>query len=550
MRTTQRHCSIGKNLGVGYALLAVMAVPASAAVTGVTRNADAVGKYEKLELTAALSGTYANPYDPEQIDLSAEFTAPSKKVWKVNGFYDGTGWKIRFAANEVGDWSYVVSAKDAAGTAKSAAGAFACKDSKNHGWVKVAPNKRYLSYDDGTSFYGVGACHAWSVTTNTLDQMKALGFNTYVYWNGTYDNGGGNTLIESMASGLGKYDQRKCSRLDTLMEWGEARDIGMILVILPHDWGCEKVGGWPAKWTQSPYQTIVSSDKYFSDDKSWAYQEKQYRYIIARWGYSRGLLGWQTVDEISGTNGWVADKASANAWTAKIGKYFQTTDPFQHPTTASHGDFWDEGNKANDLTNTEIYGNYNTDNIINTVQKLWNGYEKPCIMGETGADRDGMVSHRKIWAGLAAGIAVTPLLWQFNQGWNASISAQYPAFNKFIADIDFAGLKQPAQAKLILPGASAPAARGARGAAAAPVTGAWGITSDQLTFGWMCGDFSGKNLTVNGLAKGDYRIEWWDCAAGATLATDKGTVTDGTLVLKIPTTTLPDLAFKIIAPAR
>jgi hypothetical protein len=546
-------------------------LPASAAITSVTSNADAIGKYAKLELTVGLSETYANPYDPDQIDLSAQFTAPSKKVWKVNGFYDGTTFRVRFAANETGNWSYLVSATDAKGTARSQAGTFICKDSDLHGWVKVAPNNRYLQCDDGTSFYGVGCCHAWSVSTQTLDRMKALGFNTYVYWNGTYDSGGGTRLIESTASGIGRYDQQKCTRLDTLINWNEARNMGMILVILPHDYGCEQLGGWKAAWSLNPYKDIVTSAKYYTDETSWAYQQKQYRYIIARWGYSTGIVGWQTVDEISGTNGWVADQAGANQWAAKIARFFQTNDPFRHPTTASHGSFWDEGNKANDLPNTEVYGNYSPPNIAATVQKLWNGYQKPCIMGETGADRDGAVSHAKIWSAMAAGISITPLLWQFTQGWNDSISAQYPAFNKFIADINFAGLKNPAQAKVSIPGtdpmlvpargARGPGGRGAAtppGAASRPapptsaptnVAGVWAITSDQMTFGWMTGAIAGKSLKLTGLRDGVYTMQWWDCAQGRVISTSDVTAANGTLTASIPATSQPDLAFKIIAPA-
>jgi hypothetical protein len=462
----------------------------------------------------------------------------------------------------------------------------------------VAANKRYLSYDDGTSFYGEGSCYAWSVTSANLDQMKALGFNTYVYWNGTYDQDGGNNLIESPTSGVGEYDQPKCKRIDTLMEWNEARDMTMVLVILPHDYGCENVGGtWPAKWSLNPYSAIVSSNNYYSDPMSWEFQQREYRYIIARWGYSRGLSAWQTVDEISGTNGYKANQDTANEWTAKIAAYFQNNDPFRHPTTASQGGFWDEGNTANDLPNTEIYGNYATGNIVRTVQRLWNTYEKPCIMGETGAERDGPTAHRKIWAGLAAGISITPLLWQYNQGWDPSISAQYPSFNKFIADIDFAGLKNPAQAKLSIPGmpaqtmpttapttlpstapptgrggvtAAAPGRRGATGIA--PTTapsaragragrgrgrggpqpidnGVWGITSDELAFGWMTGPFAGKSLLATDMKNGSYKIEWWDCAAGKAITTANVTVTDGTLNAAIPPTTQVDMAFKIVGPA-
>ena len=32
-------------------------------------------------------GQYDNPYDPEVIDVYAEFTAPDGKTFKVNGFY-------------------------------------------------------------------------------------------------------------------------------------------------------------------------------------------------------------------------------------------------------------------------------------------------------------------------------------------------------------------------------------------------------------------------------------------------------------------------------
>jgi Domain of unknown function (DUF5060) len=503
---------------------------AAPAIKSVTQSPDPVGKYVKLELTVGLAATFTNPYDPDQIDLSARFTSPTKKVWNVNGFYDGAQWKIRFAANETGTWSYTVTAQDASGVTSSPAGAFTCKDSSYHGWVRVAPNKRYLCYDDGTSFYGVGACHAWGVTTNTLDRMQALGFNTYVYWNGTYDMDGGNNLIESTASGIGKYDQGKCARLDELIDWSEARGLTMILVILPHDYACEDMGRWPAKWQQNPYKDIVSSTNYYSDAVSWAYQKKQYRYIIARWGYSRGLSAWQTVDEISGTSGWKVDRDTANEWAAKIGTFFQTNDPFKHPTTASHGSFWDAGNKANDLPNTEIYGNYSTTNIVTTVERLWNNYTKPCIMGETGASRNGDTTHRKLWGGLAAGIAVTPLLWQFNQGWNTNMSAQYPSFLNFISDINFAGLTNPAQAKVTVTGANA-----------------YGITSDQMAFGWITGDFSGKNLGLTGLANNSYRLQWFDCMAGNVISTNIVSVTNGTLIATIPATDQIDMAYKIVA---
>jgi hypothetical protein len=514
------------------AVLAFAAAPLNAApaVGKVTQSTGQVGKYAKLELTVELNASFTNAYNPDEIDLQGEFTSPTRKVWKVNGFYDGSQWKIRFAANETGTWYYVVKARDSTGRTQNSTAVFSCVASTNHGWVKIAPNHRYLSYDDGTSFYGVGACYPWSNSTNGFDQMQQLGFNTYVYWNGTYDREGGNNLIESTASGLGRYDAAKCRRIDNLIDWSEARGLGMILVIWPHDYLSEGMRGWPVGWPKNPYATITTSTNFYADTNAWAYQKKMYRYIIARWGYSPALLSWQTIDEISGTPGWVANRPAANAWAGRIAKFFQTQDPFKHPSNASHGNFWDEGNQADDLSNTEIYGNYSLSNIVSTIHRLWNGYEKPCIMGETGVDRAAEVAHRKLWAGLASGISITPLFWSFNQGWNTNAASQFAPLEKFIAGINFAGLTSPVLAKVAVPDA-----------------GAYGINSDQLTFGWITGDISGKNLNVTGLRNGGYRVEWWDCVAGTVLSTNATAVTDGSMSLAIPATTQPDLGFKIIA---
>jgi hypothetical protein len=75
---------------------------AAPSIGSVTRSADSVGKYVKLELTVSMTASYSNPYNPSEIDMWAEFTSPTSKAWKINGFYDGSNWKVRFAANETG----------------------------------------------------------------------------------------------------------------------------------------------------------------------------------------------------------------------------------------------------------------------------------------------------------------------------------------------------------------------------------------------------------------------------------------------------------------
>ena len=517
--------------------LSSLTLRAAPSISTVTGSATTVAKYAKIEFVVGLTGTYTNPYDPDEIDLSATFTAPSGATWKIYGFYavdasNNSSWRIRFAPDEVGAWSYTTQATDPTGTVAGPSGTFTCTASTNHGWIRVASNGRYLRLDDGTSYYGVGPCYPYNVTFPGFHELQSYGCNTYIYWNGTNDGYG---LFESMASGIGKYDQPKCRRVDSLLDSSEAFGLRMILVLWPHDYlGESQVPGWTEQWsTHTPYSTIVDkAGDFYGDSTAWNYEQKEYRYIIARYSYHQSLGGWQTIDEINGTDGWVANQAAANTWTTKMADYFHTNDPFKHPTEASEAnDYWAHGDSVNDLTNTENYNSTTAASWASLVQKLWNGNKKPAIVGESTNSN----AHTNLWATLATGIAITPLMWQFNANtsvWPASISANWPPVVAFINGINFAGLTNLAQAKLTVTGATA-----------------YGISSDQITFGWITGTFSGKSLSATGLANGASALEWWNTTAGTKLSSSTVTVTGGALTATIPTSTDADIAFKIISPA-
>jgi len=505
----------------------------AASITTVTKSASAVGKYEKLELTIALGGAYTNPYDPAVIDLSATFTSPSGKAWKVNGFYDGSSYKIRFAANETGNWTYTVNATDASGAGTSPGGTFSCTASSFHGWIKNAPNNRYLMYDDGTSFYGIGMCYCWSVTQAGLTALQNAKCNTWVYWNGTYDNNGGQNLIESKSSGVGKYDQGKCARIDNLISWSETAGLGMILVIWPHDYLASSMpGSWVNAWSSNAYSSLGSAASFYSDATMWSYQQKAYRYMIARWGYSRGLEGWQTVDEIGGTDGAKSLSSSSsatdpgNAWTIKIAAYFQTNDPFKHPTNASLGGYWPAGNTANSWSNTENYGNQTVSAWATLVTQEWNGAAKPVMSGEAAGSACNTAT---LFCTMSNGAAMNPMFWQYNQGLSGSLGP-FPAFAGFVGGINFAALTNLSKATVTSGGATA-----------------YGIKCDQGAFGWISGSASG-NLSISGLANGTYAMTWFNVTTGTNISTGNVTVTGGALTAAIPASSASGVAFKALNP--
>ena len=176
------------------------------AVTGLRVNTDRVPCFEKFEISFDLTRTYANPFDPEEIDIDVTFTSPSGKTYPHTGFHyreyvrrrsplgyerltpvGQSYWKVRWTPNEVGTWKaeltlwdhhqqklWKQAVADAAAAAQETAEpvdppkredflvrvkpiTFECTPSKSHGFIRVDPNDRFFfSYEDGTFWYPVG----------------------------------------------------------------------------------------------------------------------------------------------------------------------------------------------------------------------------------------------------------------------------------------------------------------------------------------------------------------------------------------------------------
>ena len=127
------------------------------------KSADLFGLYE---ISFSL-GNYDNPYDPDVIDVYAEFVSPDDQHYRVNGFYyesytfnkknsyevatrgQEKGWRVRFTPNCPGDWTFIVHAIDRQGETKmpQSSVSFRCNPiDTTKGFISVA-NKRYLKRD-------------------------------------------------------------------------------------------------------------------------------------------------------------------------------------------------------------------------------------------------------------------------------------------------------------------------------------------------------------------------------------------------------------------
>lgn len=527
-------------------------------IINIRQRPDSTGLYEKLEISFNLNADYINPFDPDEIDVTADFTSPSGKKWLIHGFYDysfGTLWKIRFSPDETGKWSYTISAHDKNGSATSGIQSFVAVKSNKKGPVQVAANKRYLKHSDGSEFYGIGLWYNDSyaefnhgqVKGEELDYLKSLGINFI---------GSFITPLETMGSGLGRYDQNICGRLDELIGMCEDRDMVLSLNVWFHSYLSETVwGGGNVRWYTNPYQQITKAKDFYRSETAWKYQEKLYRYFIARWGYSRALAIWFIIDEVNGTDGWVSgDSIAASGWAKKVHTYFKTNDPFNHPTTGTRSgginEFWHQGYQTFDLAAREIYeaqgfqvnktGTIDSasvnplkssySNYRQEIQKLWKGYEKPAIVGETGWDHmfyePGMpeyqsVYHNALWVALTTGSAMTPFWWAHSNKLNDNVlTSQITNIKKFTDLIPFAKLTDVSPADI----------KSVRG-------DAYAIKSNEIIFGWVVNDekdVAGDKIAVSSLKTGKYKLKIFLTWRGQFIDEKELTCTDGSVTFGVP----------------
>jgi hypothetical protein len=165
-----------KNCFFIFLTLAVLTTACNSDFINITEANKTVQAYQKFEVTFELPKTYKNPFDFNEIEVSAIFTNPAGETVEVPGFWyedfivdetsqtvtatGDTKWMIRFTPQIAGNWSYVLQAEDSAGTRLSKKYNFdvVMADERLPGFIRIHPkNRQYFHYDNsGEHFFAAG----------------------------------------------------------------------------------------------------------------------------------------------------------------------------------------------------------------------------------------------------------------------------------------------------------------------------------------------------------------------------------------------------------
>lgn len=386
------HNAMRKAFFVSLVTLWCALVYAQPTISGLTfpTSVDVFGLFEmSFQL-----GTYDNPYDPEVIDMYAEFKAPDGKTFKVNGFYyEGytfqqkddyevatasrdKGWRVRFTPNQAGKWSFSLHAVDRKGkTALSSSDkyplSFECRSvDTDQGFIRKA-NSRYLKREvmqNGESkyqaYFPIGPNVAWYDYKGTRTYPKGIyDYNRYIdemagsanymrIWLSRYQylslygpeftqmNGKNPTLYFDSS-----LNQKDAAELDHIIAYAAKNGITVMPCFFTFgDFGY--MHNSSSRWDNNPYNTVLglkSPTMFFSDKKAKRIAKNLIRYIVARWGYATNIVCWEFWNEV---NNIPADDqpvalyhANIVKWHGEMAEYIRSIDPFDHLVSTSLGTF-------------------------------------------------------------------------------------------------------------------------------------------------------------------------------------------------------------------
>ncbi len=423
----------------------------AAQIEGVTDNGPAIGKYEKFEATFGLGQSYKNPFDPAEIDVTAVFISPQGRAQTVSGFYyqnyrrtmamasqtlvpaGNPVWKVRFAPDETGDWSYTITAQDASGRVSSASRAMKVTASDSHGFIHVSSkDPDYFAFDDGTPYFPLGENMGWGKEGRTFDYDKWLvalsraggnyirvwqaPWSTEIEWSDSY--GPDTSLPGNYAERLGQAWE-----LDQILDDSGQLGVYVMLCLLNHGKFSSQTN---ANWDKNPYNKkanpkggfLDNPEELWTSDQARQYLKRNWRYLAARYACYTSLMSWEIFNEMEWTDNYRYHVGESARFHQAMADYLQSIDPYRHLVTTSYANALKNSNEVwksgMQYTQEHNYGGLDTSQLVESITSQMRSRNpgKPFYVGEMGLggaggtensdDPTGIFIHNTNWASLTA----------------------------------------------------------------------------------------------------------------------------------------------------
>lgn len=273
------------------------------------------------------------------VAVDGEFVAPSGKVVRVPGFYDGGGvWRVRFNPGEAGRWTYRIAANPA-NPDLAAEGEMHVTEREARGFLRATPGEAWgFRYENGdpalifgdTVYNLFGMAHCGNDVTPFLERRAAQGFNLLrvrVPVSPFHPPDGDNTWQtrrtwpwggSEQSPRFDRFDLDYFRTVDRVVQ--EAERLGIGLELIMEAWGFE----FP--WNS---RNIFTAE----------WEELWLRYLIARYDAYNCVAMWTPMNEYEYyPNGdWHYKPLVSDRWAMRIARWIKRTAGHGHIVAIHNG---------------------------------------------------------------------------------------------------------------------------------------------------------------------------------------------------------------------
>lgn len=343
----------------------------------------------------------------------------------------------------------------------------------------------------------------------------------------------------------GFYNPLDCFVLDQLVQAAERHGIYLVLCVLARDL----------------YMHSLSDANSAEYDQAIADAKKFMRYAVARWGYSTSVAAWEYFNEID-------PGKPTNRFYEELGRYLDEIDVYRHLRTTStwHPSARDCRLAALNVAQSHHYLRPGQDDFRDEVRAILDtsaflrahAPDKPVWIGEFGLatdnwglsdsmkqDTEGVHVRNALWASAFAGPSGTAVFWWWEQLDQQNAYRHYRPLATYLTDADFAGLTPTtaivSDARLRVLGYQG------NNRAYLWLSNKEAAWWNIVVAGQPPQTITAATLEIEGLAPGEYTVEWWDTRQGAAVESHRARCEQNQLSVTVPMVR-SDIACKIVRP--
>ena len=393
----------------------------------------AQGTYPKIEASFLVNTPIADPFDYSN-DVRVLIVQPDSTRVSLPAFFDGgTTWRVRHTPTMAGIYgisNITLNGSPLAFNNLQPSSWTVTGFPTGAGYVQVDPaNPRRFITGNGRRFFPVGQDVAWSSPAsdilNIFPKMGAA-HETWarVWMTHFYDNGttlGLNLDWPKVNNTLGQLSLTNAQHWDAIVAAAEQAGLH-VQVTLQHHGQYSSTNGSNVNpnWEQNPYNVanggfLASATNFFTDPTAQELTRRKLRYIVARWGYSTSIMGWELFNEVQFTDAAYANQwNNIEAWHNVMASFLRSQDAYHHLIASSsvlNEPIWDE-------TDYYQHHDYPSDLITGIQDAPDIGASQPVgpdFSGECGIDTTPHVGiSPPVWAGIMAGQSGDAMPWYWD----------------------------------------------------------------------------------------------------------------------------------------